>query len=525
MKTLFWIALNLSLLVLLVSLCLFIGDVGQVTVDSIRADKLSIRQDNKEVYRQWVQPDEVTQVNIYLWHVANEDAVLNGATPKMVEIGPFCYEKIVKKTDIRHGANGQIKYRNNQLFLKNKDPTRNCLDEKILITSFNVPFPLVMRTLENMNEVYQQLFLTMIPPEWKILVTKTASELLWGYEDPVLKILEPFLSGLSTYGHFIGSNNSISSEYLVENGADGETGAVKAWSGVNSLENIWIEGKELRGVDSSALAPIHHSIQDHIITLFFDTLCRPVNFRNTLEVEYIGPIKSLVFALDEGYLQRDDKYCSGTRYTGTLDLSTCTSFQNKKLSLPLVSSNPHFLDGESVLFSAISGMRPNQKYHKSKLFVDPQTGVVLKSEINMQTNIEFNRWALNRANITTTENLIAPIYWTQLSNQASSSYLNFLNSHPFSNFSLIAKWPSALLICGVLFNLFAWTIYCQFQKQNSLITEFRSNFGKGFLDRVDGSFFSSSKVEDLSSTKPEADLEVPNETGDAKDNMEQKPEV
>ena len=36
MKTSFWIALNISLLVLLVSVCLVIGDVGQVTVDSIR---------------------------------------------------------------------------------------------------------------------------------------------------------------------------------------------------------------------------------------------------------------------------------------------------------------------------------------------------------------------------------------------------------------------------------------------------------------------------------------------------------
>ena len=33
------------------------------------------------------------------------------------------------------------------------------------ITSFNVPFPLVMRTLESMSQVYQDLFLTMIPPQ------------------------------------------------------------------------------------------------------------------------------------------------------------------------------------------------------------------------------------------------------------------------------------------------------------------------------------------------------------------------
>ena len=93
MKTSFWIALNISLLVLLVSVCLVIGDVGQVTVNSIRrvfnkghsrkntaglhfinltvglthqvmktserTEKLSIRPENTEVYKQWIQPDQV----------------------------------------------------------------------------------------------------------------------------------------------------------------------------------------------------------------------------------------------------------------------------------------------------------------------------------------------------------------------------------------------------------------------------------------------------------------------------------
>ena len=42
-----------------------------------------------------------------------------------------------------------------------------------------------------------------------------------------------------------------------------------------------------------------------------------------------------------------------------------------------------------------------------------------------------------------------------------------------------------MLICGVVINLIAWTIYCQFKKQSNLITEFRGNFGKGLLERFD----------------------------------------
>ena len=49
--------------------------------------------------------------------------------------------------------------------IKVNDPTRNCMDLDTSLTSFNVPFPLVMRTLESMSQVYQDLFLTMIPPQ------------------------------------------------------------------------------------------------------------------------------------------------------------------------------------------------------------------------------------------------------------------------------------------------------------------------------------------------------------------------
>jgi len=39
----------------------------------------------------------------------------------MTEIGPFCYEKVSKKADIRHGANRQIKYHNSEFFVEGLD--------------------------------------------------------------------------------------------------------------------------------------------------------------------------------------------------------------------------------------------------------------------------------------------------------------------------------------------------------------------------------------------------------------------
>ena len=57
------------------------------------------------------------------------------------------------------------------------------MDLDTSLTSFNVPFPLVMRTLESMSQVYQDLFLTMIPPQDSFLVKsglRSADHLLPG---------------------------------------------------------------------------------------------------------------------------------------------------------------------------------------------------------------------------------------------------------------------------------------------------------------------------------------------------------
>jgi len=378
----------------------------------------------------------------------------------------------------------------------------------------------------------------MIPHKWGILVTKTARELLWGYEDPVLKILEPFLSGLSTYGHLIGRNKSQSAEYLIEDGSkEKDLGKIQSWNGINSLESIWSGVTELNGVDFTSLAPIHHEATDEKLTVFFDHLCRSIEFEKTNDVEYVGPIQATFYSIGMDFLQANDPYCRDSKFVGTLNLSKCTSFHTKsKLSLPLVMSKPHFLDGERSLWKSVEGLSPSNKYHNSHLLVDQNTGVILKSEINFQTNIELNRWALKQANISATENFIAPIYWTQMTNEASAKYLNFVAGDPFSHFQIIRQWPTAMLICGVVINLIAWTMYCQFKKQSNLITEFRGNFGKGLLERFDTSIvskFSNGKVEDLTVSKlcetskldmTNSEDKQPTESGDGQ-NANEKTEV
>lgn len=89
--------------------------------------------------------------------------------------------------------------------------------------------------------------------------------------------MEPFLSGLSTYGHLIGRNSTQSAEYIIEDGSkDQDPGKIQSWNGINSLEDIWSGVAELNGVDFTTLAPIHHEATGKIKRLFLK--CVKMNF-------------------------------------------------------------------------------------------------------------------------------------------------------------------------------------------------------------------------------------------------------
>ena len=68
----------------------------------------------------------------------------------------------------------------------------NCVDEGRNITTFNVPYGIVMGMLSEASSFYKNMLLRMAPDEWKnIFVTKTAKQILWGYEVPLsLKALK-----------------------------------------------------------------------------------------------------------------------------------------------------------------------------------------------------------------------------------------------------------------------------------------------------------------------------------------------
>ena len=49
-----------------------------------------------------VKPPVGSVYNYYIWHVDNKDEVLEGAKPKLIQKGPYCYESRNEKVNITH---------------------------------------------------------------------------------------------------------------------------------------------------------------------------------------------------------------------------------------------------------------------------------------------------------------------------------------------------------------------------------------------------------------------------------------
>ena len=97
----FWLVLNISLGLLILSFTLFMTDAGYKTVAGIIASKFVITPENEQIYNSWVEPPLGTMYNYYLWEVTNSDQVIkNGTKPELREVGPFCYENTNKKVNI-----------------------------------------------------------------------------------------------------------------------------------------------------------------------------------------------------------------------------------------------------------------------------------------------------------------------------------------------------------------------------------------------------------------------------------------
>ncbi|XP_070552515.1 lysosome membrane protein 2-like isoform X2 [Ptychodera flava] len=333
-------------------------------------------------------------MQFWFWDLQNEYEVVNeGAIPMVVEKGPYTYREYREKVGITWNDNDTVSFR--QVTTYKFEANMSVGLENDTILTVNIPFVTVVNMVRTLPGFLQKIvdFLAEVMDE-KLFKTLTVKELLWGYEDPIFRLVYNLTGSQFIpspyFGLFQGQNNSDDGEYTVFTGEKDTTklNIIDRWKGETKLP-YWSDeyANMINGTDATLNPPFSSPYDDHYV--FVSAACRslpgkyddqPLSVRG-ISVDRFGA-PSDVFAnvtdnpANAGFCTPDVEHCLPS---GFLDVSNCQQ------GAPVVLSFPHYLyvDPDYVL----PFMNPTKEEHETYVDAHRLTGVTMRAEKRMQINL------------------------------------------------------------------------------------------------------------------------------------------
>lgn len=95
-------------------------------------------QEGSKSYEYWTSPPQPLYLDVYLWNWTNPEEFTNKSiNPKFEEIGPFRFQEIPKKVNVKfHDSNSTVSYRKSSKYFFVPEQSKGRMDD--VITSINV---------------------------------------------------------------------------------------------------------------------------------------------------------------------------------------------------------------------------------------------------------------------------------------------------------------------------------------------------------------------------------------------------
>ncbi|KAM8906221.1 lysosome membrane protein 2 [Lycaon pictus] len=445
---------TLSLLLLVTSIALLVARVFQKAVDQT-IEKNIVLRNGSETFDSWKKPPLPVYAQFYFFNVTNPEEILRGEIPRLEEVGPYTYRELRDKADIQFGDNGTtISAVSNKAYVFERNQSVG--DPKTdLIRTLNIPAVTAMEwahlhffreLIEALLKAYQQT----------LFVTHTVDELLWGYKDEILSLINVFKPEISPYfGLYYGKNGTNDGDYVFLTGEDNYLNFSKIveWNGKTSLD-WWTTDKcnMINGTDGDSFHPLID--KDEILYVFPSEFCRSVyiTFSDFKSVQglpafrYKVPGEVLANTSDNAGFCVPKGNCLGS---GVLNISIC------KNGAPIIISFPHFYEADKKFVSAIDGMRPNKDYHETFVDINPLTGIILRAAKRFQINVYVKKLDdfIETGNIRT---MVFPVMYINESVLIDKDTASRLKS-VINTTLIITNIPYIVMALGVFFGLiFTW---------------------------------------------------------------------
>lgn len=234
--------------------------------------RLDVNPKNKDAWTGFHRSDEITgpmETTFYLFNITNPQEVRRGEPYILDEIGPFVYKKYDRRENLEYAMNKQsIIYDSNVYYIFNEEKSIGH-PKDFNLTMANIPLVSTLKSVEQKPTMVAKMLkvaLQRLPSSISnIFIHRTADEILWGYEDPLLAALHKSAPEMVPSSYFQLQHNDT---FTPENEISIKDNVVNPRHPQvlhDSSEFIRIEGKEtskcfpnqlLQGFDGRRL-PVH----------------------------------------------------------------------------------------------------------------------------------------------------------------------------------------------------------------------------------------------------------------------------
>jgi len=359
-------------------------------------------------------------LQVYFFNVSNKEEFLRGEKPVVKEVGPYSYRQEWKKVNISAFENGTVASALQKTYFF--DPAASVGKESDMVTVLNVPFVTAVWQVRYTPRFIQLIFSSMLEALGETpFATHNVSSLMWGYEDPLLKMARDILpphqrSPSDSFGFFLNKNGTADT-LLNQYGGTAEN--MTNYLEIDLVDRqshmgLWRtdECDRVHGSDGTGWTP--GVTRNQTLYLFNKAICRSLPLTFLKDTEKYG-IKGYRFSppanvfADVEENPANECYCLGGPPClggGVFNASACLS------GSPAVISWPHFFGAAQSYVDAVEGMMPDEEKHRFTVDIAPRTG----TPVQVQGRVQINMALTNVSEIKPADGLrpmVFPVIWFQ----------------------------------------------------------------------------------------------------------------
>lgn len=414
-------------------------------------------------YQNWVKTGTEVYRQFWIFDVQNaEEVEKNSSNIKVKQRGPYTYRVryLAKENVVQNSTDHTVSFMqpNEAVF----EPSMSVGKESDTFTVLNLAVATVPH-LFTTSFIQGMLNLVIKRSNSSMFQTRTVKELLWGYLDPFLQMVQYNID--KTVGVFYPYNGTADGEYRVFNGKDNisKVAIIDTYKGKKNLSYWPSYCDMINGTDAASFPPFVE--KSRVLQFFSSDICRSIyavfeseiNLKGIPVYRFVLPAKAFASPV-----QNPDNHCFCTETVvshnctsyGVLDISKC------KEGRPAYISLPHFLHASPDVSEPIEGLHPNEEEHRTYLDVEPITGFTLQFAKRLQVNMLVKPASRIDALKNLKRNYIVPILWLNETGTIGDEKAKLFKKQVTGKINLLGLIETILLSVGVVMFLAFMISYC-----------------------------------------------------------------